>query len=153
MSQSPSDALIDDTALALSSVVANNAMNRGRGLESYRRELGFDPIAMVRDRGWLDLCCGEARALIDAAELVGGAPLIADFDVAAVRGPDGRPLGRGLLAALRDAGFVYDGRRRRVSRRGWATIQFPFGYLGADVAAGPNYTGQAAVHAHYGSRG
>lgn len=25
----------------------------------------------------------------------------------------------------------------------------PFTYLGADAAAGPNYTGQEAVHAHY----
>ncbi|WP_166658074.1 hypothetical protein [Actinokineospora alba] len=39
-----SEGLVDDTTLARSSVVANNAMNRGRGLESYRRELGVDPV-------------------------------------------------------------------------------------------------------------
>ena len=53
-------------------------MNRGRELfggNGYDRELGFDPIAFlewrVRTRGrarWLDLCCGEGRALLDAAE-------------------------------------------------------------------------------------
>ncbi|WP_436496740.1 class I SAM-dependent methyltransferase [Actinokineospora sp. HUAS TT18] len=213
MTPSPFDPLVDDTTLASSSVVANNAMNRGRGLESYRRELGIDPIAEVRNNGWLDLCCGEARALIDAAGLVGGAPLVgvdlveffrpappgvdlrvaslshfhtdqrfdlitcvhglhyvgdrlgllaraaswlagggllvADFDAAAVCGPNGKPLGRALLAALREAGFDYDGRRRRVSKRGPAAVNFPFTYLGADPAAGPNYTGQNAVHAHY----
>lgn len=45
--------LIDDRALAGSSVVANNAMNRERGLSgpnSYARELGFDPVDRVRRR-------------------------------------------------------------------------------------------------------
>lgn len=194
-------------------MVANNAMNRGRGLHSYRRELGVDPIALVRGGGWLDLCCGSGRALIEAADQVGDAPLVgvdlvdcfapspgrvdltvaslsdwtterrfdvitcvhglhyvgdrlgllsraaswlaedgllvADFDASAVRDQAGKPLGRKLTAALRAAGFDYDGRRRRISLRGGREIRLPFGYLGADAAAGPNYTGQEAVHAHY----
>ena len=66
-----------DAELALSAVVANNAMNRERGLSgvnSYARELGFDPYAFLRERhaatgtaAWLDLCCGEANALLEAA--------------------------------------------------------------------------------------
>ncbi len=43
-------------------------MNRGRGLPSYREELGVDPLALLPEGGrWLDLCCGEGRALRDAA--------------------------------------------------------------------------------------
>ena len=53
-------------------------MNRERqltGVNSYARELGFDPVEVLlhaRRAGptvaWLDLCCGTARALIQAAD-------------------------------------------------------------------------------------
>jgi SAM-dependent methyltransferase len=61
-------------------------MNRERGLagpNSYTRELGFDPLAVLHDRlarrdeqpaqpspsvAWLDLCCGSGRALTHAAQ-------------------------------------------------------------------------------------
>ncbi|WP_249037978.1 class I SAM-dependent methyltransferase [Actinoplanes italicus] len=61
--------LLDDSALHSSSVVANNAMNRERqltGVNSYARVLGFDPVERAGN-GWLDLCCGSGRALIQAA--------------------------------------------------------------------------------------
>lgn len=67
-----------DAKLERSSVVANSAMNRSRvavGVNSYERELGFDCIEFLRERSrekgsarWLDLCCGEGRALVEAAE-------------------------------------------------------------------------------------
>jgi SAM-dependent methyltransferase len=73
--------LLDDDALALSAVVANCAMNRERqlvGVNSYARELGFDPLERVRVRAgqgthgsWLDLCCGTGRALLQAADQLG----------------------------------------------------------------------------------
>jgi SAM-dependent methyltransferase len=62
--------LLDDRALHDSPVVANNAMNRERrlaGVNSYTRELGFDPVDRAGN-GWLDLCCGSGRALIQAAQ-------------------------------------------------------------------------------------
>lgn len=76
--------LLDDGALAASSVVADCAMNRERqlaGVNSYSRELGFNPLDWLRSRmvghdrdgtttdvGWLDPCCGTGRALIQAAD-------------------------------------------------------------------------------------
>ena len=42
--------LLDDAALEMSAVVANCAMNRERqlaGVNSYARELGFDPLTVV----------------------------------------------------------------------------------------------------------
>jgi hypothetical protein len=68
-------------ALESSSVAANCVMNRERqlaGANSYTRELGFNPVDLVRDAvesltgqdapaGWLDLCCGTGRALVQAA--------------------------------------------------------------------------------------
>jgi SAM-dependent methyltransferase len=69
--------LIDDSALERSEIVANNAMNRERGIagpNSYTKDLGFDPVAYLLDRlahqdhiAWLDLCCGTGKALIQAA--------------------------------------------------------------------------------------
>lgn len=73
--------LLDDEALEVSAVVANCAMNRERqlaGVNSYARELGFNPLDVVVAQisgpapdtgtaGWLDLCCGAGRALIQAA--------------------------------------------------------------------------------------
>jgi SAM-dependent methyltransferase len=58
-------------------------MNRERqltGVNSYARELGFDPLAFLcspvngprHPAGWLDLCCGTGRALIQAAALLPG---------------------------------------------------------------------------------
>lgn len=75
--------LVDDATLERSSVVANNAMNRQRGLtgpNGYARELGFDPFDFLAARSgtggddadadntvaWLDLCCGSGRALLEA---------------------------------------------------------------------------------------
>jgi hypothetical protein len=61
-----------DEELERSSVVANNAMNRERGLDgvnSYARDLGFHPLKVLPPNGsWLDLCCGRGNALIEAAQ-------------------------------------------------------------------------------------
>jgi SAM-dependent methyltransferase len=220
-----------DDELAGSWVVANCSMQRGRGLggrDGYVRLLGIDPVAVLgrvaaadphRSVRWLDLCCGEGRALLEAAarlrergltgrfgltgvdlvepavaapaevRLVTGSVaawrpeepfdlitcvhglhyvgdklgvlaraaswltadglVVASLDVSGIRLRDGSPAGPPLTAALRTAGFRYDARNRRVERRGRADVRLPYRYLGADAAAGPNYTGQPAVHSHY----
>ncbi|MGW6448680.1 class I SAM-dependent methyltransferase [Lentzea sp. NPDC055074] len=48
-----------------SSVVANCAMNRERGLGGYRRELGAD-LTLRSGARWVDLCCGSGKALAEA---------------------------------------------------------------------------------------
>ncbi|MFB4310946.1 class I SAM-dependent methyltransferase [Actinomadura sp. GTD37] len=75
--------------------------------------------------------------------------LVANFDTRSVRLEDGSPAGRRLTAALREAGFTYDPRRHRISRRGNRKIDLPYSYIGANDQAGPNYTGQPAVDSHY----
>ena len=69
--------LLGDDDLHASAVVANCSMNRERqlaGVNSYTRELGFDPLGVLRaaiagggSGAWLDLCCGTGRALVQAA--------------------------------------------------------------------------------------
>ncbi len=74
--------LLDHAALERSSVVANNAMNRERnldGVNSYRKDLGFSPLAHLVDNSkssWLDICCGSGRALIQAARAQAGLRLV-----------------------------------------------------------------------------
>ncbi len=66
---------MDEAALLASDVVANNRMNRERGLRgvnSYARELRFDPLEFLAARRaaarWLDVGCGSAFALAQAAD-------------------------------------------------------------------------------------
>ncbi|MFJ9022352.1 class I SAM-dependent methyltransferase [Streptomyces sp. NPDC102259] len=80
----PLPSLLSSPELERSSVVANNTMNRERGLtgvNSYARELGVDLLAHLAHRpapSWLDLCSGEGRALREAASaLPAGAVLTA----------------------------------------------------------------------------
>ena len=219
--------LKDHRALEQSVIVANCRMNRAReplGGNGYEQALGFDPLAFlewrVRTRGsaqWLDLCCGQGRALVVAAERFAGlgaavhihgvdlldafepippdlnltlqvasvhdwqAPhpfdlitcvhglhyvgdklgLIAraagwlttdgrfnaHLDLSNLKLDDGRSAARCVPAALRRAGLEYD--RRQVRCAGRRDVTLPFAYLGADDGAGPNYTGQPSVNAHY----
>lgn len=68
---------LNEAELEKSAVVVNGAMNRGRtltGINSYSRELHINIMEFLLSRisnrrvvRWLDLCCGEGNALIDAA--------------------------------------------------------------------------------------
>lgn len=70
--------LLDNSLLEKSSIVANSTMNRQRkcfGGNSYQKELSFDVLDFLENRlrsdeqiKWLDICCGEGNALIEAAE-------------------------------------------------------------------------------------
>lgn len=72
--------LLGDEVLERSAVVANCRMNRERdflGSNGYDRELGFNPLDILKERvasdrlsAWLDLCCGTGKALIQAAGTV-----------------------------------------------------------------------------------
>ncbi|GAB3878462.1 class I SAM-dependent methyltransferase [Microbispora bryophytorum] len=77
--------LLDDDALERSPVVANSDMNRERRLPAYRRELGVDILALLHgaDRvvRWLDLCCGTANALFEAAHALGDRAEIVGVDL------------------------------------------------------------------------
>jgi SAM-dependent methyltransferase len=70
--------LLNTSNLEDSSIVANCLMNRERGCtggNSYAKELALSPLDFLRARlqtrqsiAWLDLCCGQGRALIEGAQ-------------------------------------------------------------------------------------
>jgi SAM-dependent methyltransferase len=68
-------------------VVANNTMNRERGLSgvnSYARELGREPLDALAGRSapaWLDLCSGEGRALREAAAVLPADAVLTGVDL------------------------------------------------------------------------
>ncbi len=72
--------LLDNDDLEKSGVVANCQMNRERqlvGSNGYERELRFHPLDFLRathatsgQAKWLDLCCGSAMALAEAAAII-----------------------------------------------------------------------------------
>ena len=80
--------LLADRDLERSTVVANNTMNRGRGLtgvNSYARELGFDPVdhllGAAGPPAWLDLCSGEGHALRAAAARLPASAVLTGVDL------------------------------------------------------------------------
>lgn len=71
--------LLKDEELDWSSVVANCNMNRSRklsGVNSYQNEIGIDIFDYLINRAnqtpirWLDLCCGEGKAIIDISQKI-----------------------------------------------------------------------------------
>jgi SAM-dependent methyltransferase len=70
--------LLSENELVWSWVVANSKMNRKRnasGVNSYERDLKIKPEVFLEEYirqfdsvKWLDICCGEGKALIQAAE-------------------------------------------------------------------------------------
>jgi SAM-dependent methyltransferase len=74
---------------------------------------------------------------------------LAHLDPTNLRGAEGKPAGPAILKALRASGLAYDSRRRLLRGTGRRALRLPFRYLGADDAAGPNYTGQSAVNSWY----
>lgn len=74
---------------------------------------------------------------------------IANLDLGNFRFSDGKPAGRYIASRLRKEGLTYDTRRRRLRCEGPRQVEFGLRYLGANDAAGPNYTGQSAVDSYY----
>lgn len=68
-----------EQSLQYSSTVANNKMNRQRqltGINSYENDLQYNLLAYLQRRlatqknvYWLDVCCGEGRALLQGSQL------------------------------------------------------------------------------------
>lgn len=66
-----------------------------------------------------------------------------------IRDEQGRPLDRWLRAQWRLVGWDYHAKRRLLTMSGQREWPLRWAYLGADDQAGPNYTGQEAVHSYY----
>lgn len=71
--------LLNEETLKWSAIVANCNMNRKRnliGVNSYRKDIQFDIADYLKNKinikgsaSWMDLCCGEGKAIIQASEI------------------------------------------------------------------------------------
>lgn len=120
-------------------------------LSSWTPDCRFDLITCVHGLHYV----GDKLGLIARAMswLTQDGLFVANLDVANLKFSGGKDMGRKLTAELRRAGLSNDPRRRRIARRGNATMELPYRYLGADDQAGPNYTGQPAVNSYYQALG
>jgi SAM-dependent methyltransferase len=107
----------------------------------------FDLITCVHGLHYL----GDKLGLVARAArwLVPDGVFVANLDLANLRAADGGPLGRAITTLFASSGIAYDRRKRLLTIEGRRDVRFPFAYLGADDAAGPNSTGQAAVDSRY----
>ncbi|MEU5878261.1 class I SAM-dependent methyltransferase [Spirillospora sp. NPDC047279] len=113
-------------------------------LTTWTPDAPFDLITCVHGLHYI----GDKLALLTRAAswLTETGTFAASFHAGGVKAP-----GR-FGTVLREQGFEYDTRRRRVSLAGRRDVAFPYRYLGADDRSGPNYTGQPAVTSHYARR-
>lgn len=120
--------LLSEEMLESLGVVANCRMNRSRDLASYRRELGLDPLSFLNrfdNPGWLDICCGEGRALVTAAK----------------QAPEVEIVGVDLAGHFRSDTptnlAFYKAPLRRLKGVRLGNVDCPYEFLGADPEAGP----------------
>lgn len=114
-------------------------------VNDWRPDARFDLITCVHGLHYVGDKLGALARI--ASWLTEDGLFAANLDARSIRFVDAP--GTRAAAELRRAGFTYDARRRRVSRRGPGTVRFRGRYLGADDQAGPNYTGQPAVASFY----
>ncbi len=74
---------------------------------------------------------------------------IANLDISDLRLNDNRPMGSQIGKIFRQFGIDYNRTKHILSFSGKKNIKMPHHYIGADDQAGPNYTGQPAVHSYY----
>jgi hypothetical protein len=74
---------------------------------------------------------------------------LANLDPDNLKFPNGASAGTKMVRDLRKVGFEYHVRKHLIVCEGRKVFTLTYQYLGADDAAGPNYTGQAAVNSHY----
>jgi SAM-dependent methyltransferase len=115
-------------------------------LSHWRPQGEFDLITCVHGLHYI----GDKLALVGraAAWLTPEGLFVANLDLANLHLP---PLAtkRQLAAELRRLGLEYDARRKLLRCDGERKLDIPWQYVGADLNAGPNYTGQPAVTSHY----
>jgi SAM-dependent methyltransferase len=74
---------------------------------------------------------------------------LTNLDPTSLKYSDGKDAGKEIIKSLRKIGFQYQTKKHLLICEGKKRFDLNYNYLGADDQAGPNYTGQPAVHSYY----
>jgi SAM-dependent methyltransferase len=116
-------------------------------VSSWRPDCSFDLITCVHGLHYV----GDKLGLIQNAVswLKDDGVFMANLDPDNLKFPNGVNAGNKIIPDLRRIGVEYRARKHLIVCEGRKDFTLSYRYLGADDAAGPNYTGQAAVNSHY----
>ncbi|MBC8873497.1 MAG: methyltransferase domain-containing protein [Planctomycetes bacterium] len=116
-------------------------------LHMWRARQRYDLITCVHGLHYV----GDKLSFVESAAswLTVEGMFVANLDMANLRLADGQPLGRRIAKQFRECGLVFNHRRHLLSCVGTKSLALGYRYVGADDAAGPNYSGQEAVDSYY----
>jgi SAM-dependent methyltransferase len=116
-------------------------------VSSWRPDCPFDLITCVHGLHSV----GDKLGLIQnaASWLKDNGVFLANLDPDNLKFPNGVSVGNKIIRDLRRIGVKYQARKHLIVCEGRKDFTLNYRYLGADDAAGPNYTGQAAVNSYY----
>src|SRR5215475_10080023 len=116
-------------------------------VSSWRPDRLFDLITCVHGLHYIGDKLGLIRTAVSWLKEDG--VFLANLDPDNLKFPDGASARNKIIRDLRRIGFDYQARKHLIVCKRKRDFTLNYRYLGADDAAGPNYTGQAAVNSHY----
>src|SRR5262245_16248975 len=116
-------------------------------VSSWRPDCQFDLITCVHGLHYIGDKLGLIRNAVSWLSEDG--VFLANLDPDNLKFPDGASAGNKIIRDLRKIGVEYQARKHLIICEGRKDFTLNYRYLGADDAAGPNYTGQSAVNSHY----
>lgn len=120
---------------------------RESSVSSWRPDCLFDLITCVHGLHYIGDKLGLIRNAVSWLKEDG--VFLANLDHENLKFSNGANAGNRIIRDLRKIGVEYHSRKRLIVCEGRKDFTLNYQYLGADDAAGPNYTGQAAVNSHY----
>jgi|SRR5688572_24861689 len=120
---------------------------RESSISSWRPDCLFDLVTCVHGLHYIGDKLGLMRNAVSWIKEDG--VFLANLDPDNLKFTNGANAGNKIIRDLRKIGFEYQARKHLIVCKGRKDFTLNYRYLGADDAAGPNYTGQAAVNSHY----
>lgn len=119
-------------------------------LHAWKPDQHFDLITCVHGMHYI----GDKLGLLERAVswLANDGLFAANLDLNDCKLVGERSATRILAAEIRRIGLHYQSRKKLIRSEGRKSMTLPFNFVGADDQAGPNYTGQPAVHSYYERR-
>lgn len=125
----------------------NNIRLISASLRTWTPAMDYDLITCVHGMHYI----GDKLGLIQrsASWLKPEGFFIANLDINNFRLSGNKPMGSQIGKIFKKFGINYNRTKHLLSVSGKKDVKISYHYLGADDQAGPNYTGQPAVHSYY----